>query len=379
MSLSQIRDAQYNFKLVLSPSLFPPLSLSLCVCVFLVVRSCKGQFIDIDCLKHGVVKVFHANYSRSPGICGTPGIPDSIPVCHNTTALTSLLLKKCDGRPGMCSLFLERIFDDPCEGTWDFVEVYYTCIIQEEGPWSSYGLLRYIPNKATKESPMSFVVQVMRKGIFTFAMRHSDVLVQNVIRVCTQVSKQAHCTAQDSLSTVRGLCQERTSCIVPATSGIPGDPCVGTYKCMEIQYLCTKLSRVCEHSSMTIRCPWGQKIWIIDGFYGRMSGSELCPHPSIKTKNCRAESGLAYIKEQCHQQQSCTLSASNDVFGDPCIYTYKYLEVMFVGGRMALVHVHFRTAGPWERFLTGGADKQQKRKIKKGIYLQAGVLQACCS
>lgn len=32
----------------------------------------------------------------------------------------------------------------------------------------------------------------------------------------------------------------------------------------------------------------------------------------------------------CNGKNSCTIRASNSVFGDPCVGTYKYLEVSYV-------------------------------------------------
>ena len=41
-------------------------------------------------------------------------------------------------------------------------------------------------------------------------------------------------------------------------------------------------------------------------------------------------SSLTKVKQACEGKPSCTLSASNGVFGDPCRGTYKYLDVKYV-------------------------------------------------
>lgn len=39
---------------------------------------------------------------------------------------------------------------------------------------------------------------------------------------------------------------------------------------------------------------------------------------------------MPFYVYRCNGKNSCTISASNSVFGDPCFGTYKYLEVSYV-------------------------------------------------
>lgn len=39
---------------------------------------------------------------------------------------------------------------------------------------------------------------------------------------------------------------------------------------------------------------------------------------------------MPFYVYRCNGKNSCTVSASNSVFGDPCGGTYKYLEVSYV-------------------------------------------------
>ena len=41
-----------------------------------------------------------------------------------------------------------------------------------------------------------------------------------------------------SISTVRHECDNRRHCVVTATNGVFGDPCVGTFKYLQVKYDC---------------------------------------------------------------------------------------------------------------------------------------------
>merc|ERR1712002_176235 len=91
-------------------------------------------------------------------------------------------------------------------------------------------------------------------------------------------------------------------------------------------------ARACEHASadgIGLLCPIGQTIHILDGFYGRMTGNEVCPG-NVSNQKCRGEGDLALIKEACQYKDFCSLTARNSVFGDPCYGTNKYLEVLWI-------------------------------------------------
>ena len=67
--------------------------------------------------------------------------------------------------------------------------------------------------------------------------------------------------------------------------------------------------------------------------YGRsVSESEECPYDrshedDVECGNQRRS--LRKVAERCNRRSACTVKASNDVFGDPCRGTYKYLEVTY--------------------------------------------------
>merc|ERR1712098_550369 len=87
----------------------------------------------------------------------------------------------------------------------------------------------------------------------------------------------------------------------------------------------------CEKFSLDLSCGSGQRLNILWANYGRTS-EDVCNdtvHDVSKT-DCMAANSLDIVQEQCEGSESCTIKARNEVFGDPCYLTYKYLEVEYL-------------------------------------------------
>ncbi|XP_078592870.1 uncharacterized protein LOC144871366 [Branchiostoma floridae x Branchiostoma japonicum] len=85
-------------------------------------------------------------------------------------------------------------------------------------------------------------------------------------------------------------------------------------------------ARVCEHETLSLRCPTGQYINIISALYGRILPSSVCGRP-VLTTNCNSTKSLEVVTGSCNGRENCSVKATNGVFGDPCGGTFKYLEV----------------------------------------------------
>ena len=97
-----------------------------------------------------------------------------------------------------------------------------------------------------------------------------------------------------------------------------------------IDKLYIKKNVICEGDTVTLSCPTGTRLQILDARYGRfLPGEQLCPNPAIHDFNCRAANSYFMVAATCDFVNSCTLTASSSVFGDPCPGTYKYLEVEY--------------------------------------------------
>ncbi|XP_052282133.1 L-rhamnose-binding lectin CSL3-like [Dreissena polymorpha] len=90
---------------------------------------------------------------------------------------------------------------------------------------------------------------------------------------------------------------------------------------------------ICEGKSAKLFCATGV-IKISSAVYGRTRGSEVCPSREITVTNCRSPTSTAKAKILCNGKESCTLIASNSVFGDPCRNNYKYLQVKHTCGQL---------------------------------------------
>jgi hypothetical protein len=79
-----------------------------------------------------------------------------------------------------------------------------------------------------------------------------------------------------------------------------------------------------EDAGVTLTCPDGQIIdSIVFASYGTPTGS--CG--SFAASDCDATSSVSSIQSLCAGQNTCTITASNGTFGDPCHGTTKHLDV----------------------------------------------------
>jgi hypothetical protein len=87
----------------------------------------------------------------------------------------------------------------------------------------------------------------------------------------------------------------------------------------------------CEHDNLLLSCPSGT-LKILSANYGRTApDSQVCPYGKNHKDetDCRSADSLDKVQAICNDQNSCSISASNGEFGDPCRGTYKYLEVTY--------------------------------------------------
>uniref|UniRef100_A0A3Q4MGL7 SUEL-type lectin domain-containing protein n=1 Tax=Neolamprologus brichardi TaxID=32507 RepID=A0A3Q4MGL7_NEOBR len=115
-----------------------------------------------------------------------------------------------------------------------------------------------------------------------------------------------------------------------SSNSVFGDPCVGTYKYLEVAYTCQFQTVTCEGSEAELQC--GEILVIHRADYGRhdqTTCSDLQPRCRLRNVLCSSPASNEVVAASCNGKNSCTISASNSVFGDPCVGTYKYLEVVY--------------------------------------------------
>lgn len=87
---------------------------------------------------------------------------------------------------------------------------------------------------------------------------------------------------------------------------------------------------VCRLGRMELRCPAGV-IKIEKALWGRTEGSAVCPDSQRSTQPpCISTQSDAVVKGKCDGTARCSVAVnSNDLGGNPCPGTAKYLEVRF--------------------------------------------------
>ena len=94
---------------------------------------------------------------------------------------------------------------------------------------------------------------------------------------------------------------------------------------------------------MELKCNAGQKIVVKKALYGRKKNN-VCPGPNQKNVRCESKNSMSRVKKSCNGKQNCKIAAKNGVFGDPCVGTFKYLEVEYecsggeAGGKYCSIH-----------------------------------------
>uniref|UniRef100_A0A673W3A6 SUEL-type lectin domain-containing protein n=1 Tax=Salmo trutta TaxID=8032 RepID=A0A673W3A6_SALTR len=128
--------------------------------------------------------------------------------------------------------------------------------------------------------------------------------------------KNTNCLSQSSTSTMSERCDGERQCIVKVSNSVFGDPCVGTYN---LKNGCLIISAFLKSDS---RANYGRRKHDVCSI-GR-------PDNQLTDTNCLSQSTTSKMLLGCSDGKSqCVVPASNFVFGDPCVGTYKYLDTKY--------------------------------------------------
>ena len=90
---------------------------------------------------------------------------------------------------------------------------------------------------------------------------------------------------------------------------------------------------ICENQGpQEIHCSTGEVISVTVAFYGRTRpDSEVCPYglPHNDDISCVAIDSEAKIRALCDGKSNCSVPSSHTFYGDPCVGTYKYVNVTY--------------------------------------------------
>lgn len=111
-------------------------------------------------------------------------------------------------------------------------------------------------------------------------------------------------------------------------------------------------ARADENKKATLVCADGAVIESIDfASYGLPAGS--CEE-GFEVGTCHASTSTAQVEKECLNQETCTVSASNGIFGDPCPGTYKNLAIVYT----------CTTATPAEALITASGENTRVGETK---------------
>ncbi|XP_075331572.1 L-rhamnose-binding lectin SML-like [Odontesthes bonariensis] len=143
------------------------------------------------------------------------------------------------------------------------------------------------------------------------------------------------CSQKGTVDVLKKRCDGKKVCEINANVVRTSDPCHGIYKYLDTTYGCFPAVRsvACEFSLANLQCGeiLGQVISVLGADYGR-SDRNTCifGRPTGQVQNILCSRPASEVAASCNGKSSCSVKASNSMFGDPCVGTYKYLEVTYI-------------------------------------------------
>ncbi|XP_028438933.1 L-rhamnose-binding lectin SML-like isoform X2 [Perca flavescens] len=126
-----------------------------------------------------------------------------------------------------------------------------------------------------------------------------------------------HCSQAGTVDVVKKRCDGKEECELNINVFYTSDPCFGTYKYLNTTYTCLPANQ-------------GQVISVNGANYGRSDHTTcIYQRPLNQVQNISCSSPTPQVAASCNGKNGCTLAANNAVFGDPCVGTYKYLELAY--------------------------------------------------
>uniref|UniRef100_A0A4W5LHV6 SUEL-type lectin domain-containing protein n=1 Tax=Hucho hucho TaxID=62062 RepID=A0A4W5LHV6_9TELE len=131
-------------------------------------------------------------------------------------------------------------------------------------------------------------------------------------------------------------CNGKRVCEVNTEVFRTSDPCVGIYKYLETTYTCILATRsiTCDGSDALLE--YEGTIQIHSASYGcrdQLVCSFNRPANQLANTNCLSQSTTASkVAKRCNGKSQCDILAFSSLYGDPCVETYKYLDVAYICG-----------------------------------------------
>ncbi|KAM9830029.1 L-rhamnose-binding lectin SML-like [Syngnathus typhle] len=141
-----------------------------------------------------------------------------------------------------------------------------------------------------------------------------------------------HCAQPNTANRLKKSCNGKKLCEVSLEAFRKPDPCADTFKYFQTNFTCLPAITVvaCEGSVAHLHCGFGHVIYVYGADYGRRDWT-TCSYRraahELENVDCTHPTDL--VAKMCNGKYACAITASNTVFGDPCVTIYKYLEISY--------------------------------------------------
>uniref|UniRef100_A0A8C3G6J8 SUEL-type lectin domain-containing protein n=1 Tax=Cyclopterus lumpus TaxID=8103 RepID=A0A8C3G6J8_CYCLU len=150
------------------------------------------------------------------------------------------------------------------------------------------------------------------------------------------------CSQDGTADVLKRRCDGKRVCEVSVNVFGTPDPCVGTFKYLQTNYTCLPAIHhvTCQHSLAHLHCDEGQVISVYGATYGRYDQT-TCTYrrPASEIQNIDCSQPASIVSDSCNGKNSCIIKVDSSMFEDPCVGTYKYLEVAYIC-ELVTVYLH---------------------------------------
>ncbi|XP_041860630.1 uncharacterized protein LOC121652113 [Melanotaenia boesemani] len=340
--------------------------------------TCEHSFAHLHCDEGQVIFVYGADYGRRDKATCVYDRPASQIQNTACSSPTNKVADSCNGKNSCIIKASNSVFGDPCYGTYKYLEMAYTCqypeVSQDESVRNTqkcpflYHHQSCLHRSGSSETMLHFrlssgllltatcllmasVASTERviscdnnDSIHRLSCDNGVIDVQSALygrtnrETCSQGRppqqlSNTSCSQKGTVNALKKRCNGMKVCEINTSLFHTSDPCVGTFKYVDTNYTCLPANHIisCEHSSIDLYCDKGQTIFVYGANYGRTDQTTCINNrPASQIQNIYCSNPTTKVADMCNGKNRCTITASNSVFGDPCVGTFKYLEVAHV-------------------------------------------------
>uniref|UniRef100_A0A8C6SHB7 SUEL-type lectin domain-containing protein n=1 Tax=Neogobius melanostomus TaxID=47308 RepID=A0A8C6SHB7_9GOBI len=267
-------------------------------CLFLRAEQktvCQQSTAGLSCGRGWVIHIDSADYGRSDRTtCSRGRSSNQLQNVHcAASGATDRVAWMCDGKSHCSVTASNSVFDDPCYGTYKYLQVSYSC------------KCKAIEQKTVCELSTADLTcglgQVINIDSADYGRHDRTTCSQGRPSEQLQI---VNCASSGATNRVAEMCNGKSHCSVRASNSVFGDPCYGTYKYLQVSYSCKckALARMvsCEEDTVDLSCHSGKVIRIHRADYGR-SDRTTCsqgrPSQQLQNMNCAASTANDHVAQ----------------------------------------------------------------------------------